>query len=238
MGRSARGWTAKLSQLHEGDVPFRRVGNAYTSWHICTRVGNVTYLSPRIYLSYRCETWENFYPPIHLPRSSSFGVDRRGVARLSSVRFELGAAEWWRWSISLLVFHRFQSIKLVALVLPLADHAGAVPFFCIAATSVVFRISLPAFPFLYSRFGWSTVGGCNPSACSGENNARKAFVASGKGKDSVRNFAGAFATRKNWTAGTIELILYTSFSVMCVATATFIHIIKITWLKWHLKETL
>lgn len=136
-------------------------------------------------------------------------VVRRGAAQLGSVR--LGAAEWWRWSISFLVFHRFQSIKLVALVLPPADHAGAVPFFCIAAISVVFRVFLlSALPFLYSRSGWSTVEGCNPPACSGENNARKAFVASGKGKDSARNFAGASATRKNSTGGTIELILYTS----------------------------
>jgi len=40
---------------------------------------------------------------------------------------------------------------------------------------------------------------------------RKAFVASGKGKDSARNFTGAPATRKNSTGGTIELISYTSF---------------------------
>lgn len=63
-------------------------GNAYSPRHICTRVGNVTYLSPRIYLSHRCEMRENFYPPIGLPRSSSFEVDRRGMARLSSVRFD------------------------------------------------------------------------------------------------------------------------------------------------------
>ena len=40
----------------------------------------------------------------------------------------------------LLVFHRFQSIKLVAVVLPLAGHATAVPFFCFTTTSVVFLI--------------------------------------------------------------------------------------------------
>lgn len=61
---------------------------AETLWHICTRVGNITYLSPRIYLSHRCEMRENFYPPIGLPRSSSFEVDQRGMARLSSVRFD------------------------------------------------------------------------------------------------------------------------------------------------------
>lgn len=148
------------------------------------------------------------------------GLTRHGATLFGLVR--LDAADWWRWSISLLVFHRFQSIKLVVLVLPSADHAGAVPFFCIVAASVVFRVSPPALLFLYSRSSWSTVGGCNPSAYSGENNARKAFVASGKGKDSVRNFAGAPATRKNSTGGTIELILYTSF--LQWASATFIHI--------------
>lgn len=41
---------------------------------------------------------------------------------------------------SLLVFHRFQSIKLVAVVLPLAGHAIAVPFLRFATTSAVFLI--------------------------------------------------------------------------------------------------
>jgi len=86
---------------------------------------------------------------------------RTGVAatRLDSTRLDStrggevrrGAAEWW--SISLLVFHRFQSIKLVALVLPSADHAGAVPFFCSATTSVVFRVPPPALPVFYPRSG-------------------------------------------------------------------------------------
>lgn len=89
MGESyTRAWTAKLSQLHEGDAPFRcALAETRIRRGICTRVGNVTYLSPRIYLSHRCETRENFYPPIGLPRSSSFGVDRRGAAWRGSVRF-------------------------------------------------------------------------------------------------------------------------------------------------------
>jgi len=84
-GDGRRNFRSCTRAMHPSDA---LVGNAYTPWHICTRVGNVTYLSPRIYLSHRCETRENFYPPIRLPRSSSFGVVRRDVVRLSSVQFD------------------------------------------------------------------------------------------------------------------------------------------------------
>lgn len=166
--------------LHEGDAPFWHVrGKAYTPWHICTRVGNVTYLS--CVFTYRIDArrGRTFISFSFSPLSVSLGArvsERTGVC-CSSTRLD---SEWW--SISLLVFHRFQSIKLVALVLPSADHAGAIPFFCPATISVVFRVSLP----FYSRSGWSAIGGCNPPACPGENNARKAFVAFGKRKDFPR----------------------------------------------------
>lgn len=90
MGESCAEMDGKTFAVASGAMhpPDALAGDAYTLWHICTRVGNVTYLSPRIYLSHRCEMWENFYPPIGLPRSSSFEVDRRGMARLSSVRFD------------------------------------------------------------------------------------------------------------------------------------------------------
>lgn len=192
----ARDGRQNFRGLHEGDAPSWRVrGKAYTPWHICTRVGNVTYLS--CVFTYRIDArrGRTFIPSCQFSRSSSFDADRRGCSstRLDSIR------NGWRWSISLLVFHRFQSIKLVALVLPSADHAGAVPFFCSATISVVFRVPPPAPLSFYSRFGWFAVGVCNPPACPGENNARKAFVAFGKRKDFLdfRNFAGAPATRKN-----------------------------------------
>ena len=70
---------------------------------------------------------------------------------------------------SLLVFHRFQSIKLVVVVLPSADHASAVPFLRSATISVRFSHSI-RFPSSLSSFlrvsSSSRVALPTPSPCN------------------------------------------------------------------------
>lgn len=68
---------------------------------------------------------------------------------------------------SLLVFHRFQSIKLVAVVLPSADHAIAVPFLCFATTSAVFLIPFDFLLHFSARRGFVLLAGSldNPAVC-------------------------------------------------------------------------
>lgn len=87
--RDARDGRQNFRGLHEGDAPFWRArGKAYTLWHICTLVANVTYLS-RVF-TYRIDArrGRTFIPPTlslslsspcRSSRSSSFGADRRGV---------------------------------------------------------------------------------------------------------------------------------------------------------------